>query len=190
MTSFECTNSVFNITDKNNSFSISIPSHWNSEDGEDEINKFLELRSENHIELHVEEVRRRGNQIKIGDKEYLKLSDLGTRKDSIFKDLKRVTHRDLENMVCRLQITYDEIVDVLDVKYIPASTKGYTFAPGVCEVTDITRMLKTLLPKDVKVKITIDDIRLKSNLTTNKTIRFTKKIFFLCNFKFYSISFK
>ena len=35
-------------------------------------------------------------------------------------------------------------------------------------------MLKSLLPKDVKVKITIDDIRLKSNLTTNKTIRFTK----------------
>ena len=39
-------------------------------------------------------------------------------------------------------------------------------------------MVKSLLPKEVKVKITIDDIRLKSNLTTNKTIRFTEKFFF------------
>ena len=28
VSSFECTNSVFNITDDNNSFSISIPGHW------------------------------------------------------------------------------------------------------------------------------------------------------------------
>ena len=39
-------------------------------------------------------------------------------------------------------------------------------------------MLKSLLHKDVKVKITIEDIRQKSNLTTKKTIRFTKKSFF------------
>ena len=39
-------------------------------------------------------------------------------------------------------------------------------------------MLKPLLPKEAKVNITIDDIRLKSNLTTNKSIRFTENIFF------------
>ena len=38
-------------------------------------------------------------------------------------------------------------------------------------------MLKSLLPDDVEVSITIDVIRLKSNLTTNKTIRITKKLF-------------
>ena len=38
-------------------------------------------------------------------------------------------------------------------------------------------MLKNLLPKEVKVNITIDDIRLKSNLNTNKLIRFTKRSF-------------
>ena len=41
-------------------------------------------------------------------------------------------------------------------------------------------MLKPSLCKDVKVNITIDDIRLRSNLTTDKTIRFTKKSFFFC----------
>ena len=36
-------------------------------------------------------------------------------------------------------------------------------------------MLKSLLPVEVKVKNTIDDIRLRSISTTNKTIRFIKK---------------
>ena len=54
VSSFECTNSVFNITNKNNSFSI------------DELNKLLELKS---LELHVNEVRKRGNIIKIADNE-------------------------------------------------------------------------------------------------------------------------
>ena len=38
-------------------------------------------------------------------------------------------------------------------------------------------MLKSLLPNKVKVKITFDDIRLRSNLTTNKTKKFTKNLF-------------
>ena len=40
-------------------------------------------------------------------------------------------------------------------------------------------MLKSLFPKEVKVDITFQDFRLKSNLTTDKTIKFTRKSFFL-----------
>ena len=64
VTSFECTNSVFNITDKNISFSITIAGHWNSESAEkffDELNKLLELRFHNDIELHVNRVKKKGN---------------------------------------------------------------------------------------------------------------------------------
>ena len=74
VSSFECTNSVFNITNEDNSFSIIIPGHYETESAEktiDELNKLLELGS---LELHAEEVRKRGNKIKIGDNEY-KLSD-------------------------------------------------------------------------------------------------------------------
>ena len=39
-------------------------------------------------------------------------------------------------------------------------------------------MLKHLLPKVVKANITIDDIRLRSNLTTNETISVTKSSLF------------
>ena len=34
VTSFECTNSVFNITNENNSFSITIPGHWQTNSDE------------------------------------------------------------------------------------------------------------------------------------------------------------
>ena len=70
VTSFECKNCVSNITNENNSFSISTPSHWNSEDDEElinELNKLRELRSEDDIELHAVEVRETRNQIKMGD---------------------------------------------------------------------------------------------------------------------------
>ena len=49
---------------------------------------------------------------------------------------------------------------------------------GVYEVGDIDLMIKSLLPNEVKIKFTNDDVRLRSNLTTNKTIRFTKTSFF------------
>ena len=90
-------------------------------------------------------------------------------------------------MVYRLQLTYDEIIDILDVKYISGSTIGYTLSPGVYEISDINLMLKSLLPGKVKVNITIDDIRLKSKLNNNKTIRFTKKSFSSYFIRFYSI---
>ena len=66
----------------------------------------------------------------------------------------------------------------MDVKYKAGSTIGYTLPPGKYENSDIILMLKSLLLKQVKLKITIDDIRLKSNLSTNETIRFTEKCFF------------
>ena len=72
VTSFECTNFGFNITDENNTFSISIPGHWSSEEVEELINRLnrkLKGRYIYDIELHVGEVRKRGHQIKIGDKE-------------------------------------------------------------------------------------------------------------------------
>ena len=83
--SLECTNSVFNITNKNNSFSIIIPGHYKTEFAEKviyDLNKLYELKS---LKLHVEEVRKRGNIIKIEDKEY-KLSDFDTQKMRYLKN--------------------------------------------------------------------------------------------------------
>ena len=43
---------------------------------------------------------------------------------------------------------------------------------------EVNLVRKPLLPYELKVKITNDDIRQRSNLTDKKTIRFTKKSFF------------
>ena len=59
---FECTNSVFDITDENNSFSINISGHWETEFDRKtfaKIDEVIELKS---LELHVEEVRIRGQK--------------------------------------------------------------------------------------------------------------------------------
>ena len=93
-------------------------------------------------------------------------------------DLKKVKCKGLEDMVYRMELTYDEIVDILDVKYIAGSTIGKTTALGISEISDISLILKSSLPKGVKVNNTIHDIRLKSNLTTYKTIKFSNKSFF------------
>ena len=177
MSSLECTNSVFNITNENNSFSIILPGHYQNKSDEktiDDLNKLLEVKS---LELHVEEVRKRGNKIKIGDSEY-KLSDFDTQKIEILEELKKVKYNDLEDLAYRMRLSYDEIIDVLDLKYISTKRTGYSLNPGIYEVVDLNNTLKYILPDNVKVTITIDDIRSKSNLKTNQTLVFTERSFF------------
>ena len=177
VSSFECASSVFNITNKNNSFSINKPGHYQNKSDEktiDELNKLLELRS---LELHVEEVRKRGNKLKIGDNEY-KLSDFDNQKNEILEELKNVKYNDLGDLVYRMRLSYDEIIDILDLKHISTKRTGYSLNPGIYEVDDLNNSLKYILPDNVKVNVTIDDIRLKSNLKTNQTLIFTEKSFF------------
>ena len=174
---FECTNSVFNITNENNSFSIIIPGLYQNKSDEktiDDLNKLLELKS---LELHVEEVRKRGNKIKIGDIHY-QLSDFDTQKNEILEELGHAKYNDLKDLVYRMRLSYDEIMDRLDLKYVPTKRTGYSLNPGIYEVNDLNSTLKYVLPDNVKVSVTIDDIELKSNLKTNQTIIFTEKSFF------------
>ena len=152
VSSFECTNSVFNITNKNNSFLIIIPGLWQTEPSEktiDKLNKLLELKT---LELHVNEVRKRGNIIKITDNEY-KLTDFDNQKNEILEELKKVKYNDLEDLVYRMQLSYDEIIDVLDLKYIPTKRTGYNLNPGIFEVVDSNNTLNYILPDNVKVKL-------------------------------------
>ena len=178
MTSLECTNSVFNITNENNSFSIIIPGHYKTEFAEkviNDLNKLEELRS---LELHVDEVRKRGNKIKIGDNEY-KLSDFDTQKNEILEQFKKAKYNDIRDLVYRMQLTHIEIIDILDLEYIPTKRIGFSLNPVIYEVIDLNNTLKYILPDNVKVTITIDDIRLKSNLKINQTLIFTEKSFFI-----------
>ena len=177
VSSFECTNSVLNITNENNSFSIIIPGHYETESPEktiDELNKVLELRSQNGIELHVEQVRKKG-LILIND---YSLSSLGMFKDEILEELKNVKYNDLEDLVYRFKLTYDEIMDILDLKYIPTKRTGYSIEPNIYNVVDLNKTLKNIQPNNVKIDITIDERKYKTDLKIIQTLIFTNKSFF------------
>ena len=177
VSSFECTNSVFNITNENNSFSIIIPGHYQTEFAEqtiDGLNKLLELKS---LELHVEEVRKRGKRLKIRDKEY-KLSDFDTQKNEMLEGLRKDRYDDLEDLVYRMQLTYDEIIDILDLKYISTKRIGYSIEPNIYDVDDLNKTLKNFLPFNIYINITIDERKYKTDLKINQTLIFTNKSFF------------
>ena len=174
---FECTNSVFNITNENNSFSTIIPGHYETESAQktiDELNNLLELRSQNGIELHVEQVRKKG-LILIND---YSLSSLGMFKNEILEELKKVKYNDLEDLVYRFKLTYDEIMDIIDLKYIPTKRTGYSIKPNIYNVVDLNKTLKNILPTNVKIDVTIDERKYKTDLKINQTLIFTNKSFF------------
>ena len=63
-------------------------------------------------------------------------------------------------MVFRMELTYSGIENILDKKYIASSCTGYTLPPGIHEISDVNSMINSLLPDEVKVNVTCDDIRL------------------------------
>ena len=92
--------------------------------------------------------------------------------------MRNVKYNDLRDLIYRMQLTYNEIIDILDLEYIPTKRIGYSLNPGIFEVVDLNNTLKYILPDNVKVSVKIDDIELKSNLKTKQTLIFTEKSFF------------
>ena len=58
-------------------------------------------------------------------------------------------------------MTYEEIIVILDLNKFPTTTIGYTLPSEMYEIMDNNFMLKSLLPKEVKVEIATDDVKLK-----------------------------
>ena len=77
-----------------------------------------------------------------------------------------------------MQLTFVEVRDTSDMKYIPTKRTGFSLDPSIYEVVDLNKTLKYILPDEVKISVTIDDVRLKSNLKTNQTLIFTIDSFF------------
>ena len=77
-----------------------------------------------------------------------------------------------------MRLSYGEIMDILDLKYNPTKRTGYSLNPGVYEVLDLNNTLEYILPNNVKLSVTIDDNKLKSNLKSNQTLIFTENSFF------------
>ena len=54
---------------------------------------------------------------------------------------------------------------------------GSTLPSGIYKISDPNNILESLLPSGVKVKVTIDAIRLKSSLKINQILIFIRKSF-------------
>ena len=114
---------------------------------------------------------------------------LTLQKNLILEEIGNVKYKYLDDLICRMQLIYDEIIDVLDLKYISTKITGYSLNPSIYEVIDLNNTSKYISPDNVKANGTIDNVRLKSNLKTNQILIFTEKSSFLHNFRFYSITF-
>ena len=92
VTSFEAGNTVFKKTDENFNVTIFIRGYWYSRGGEESMARLWELlglRAQKDIELHVTEIKKRGNHIEIRDKDK-KFFDHDTGKNEIIEELKNV----------------------------------------------------------------------------------------------------
>ena len=110
----------------------------------------------------MQEARKRGHHVKIGDKEY-KLSDFDTQKNEILKEFKKIKYNDLEDMVYRFQLTYDENIAIVDLKFNPTKRTGFSLKPNIYQICDINKTLKFILHDNVKISVTIDGKVLKFN---------------------------
>ena len=125
VTSFVTTLSVLNTTDENNSSSVIAPGHWYPENAEETVNNLnilIDLRSENELDLHINEVNKRGNILNLDGLEDKYYNPLDKSKNDFIAMLKKNKHDDLEDMVFRLELTKIEILHILDLKYIPLLT--------------------------------------------------------------------
>ena len=56
-----------------------------------------------------------------------------------------------------MQITFVEIREILDLKYISTKRIGYSLKPGIYQICDINKTLKNILPDNVEISISIDE---------------------------------
>ena len=148
MGNFEATNHVFNITDEKSSV-FSKFCYWSGPEKFEKVIEAIQLMCYNDSELHVTEVKKMGLTI-VTD---FSMSDPDTFKNEIIEELKNVKYNDLDYMVYRLELTYDEVLTILDTSYFALKTTSYTLSPGKHKISEPNLMLKSVLPSEVKIKI-------------------------------------
>ena len=71
----------------------------------------------------------------------------------MLEEFKNVKYNDIEDLVYKMQLTYDEIIDIFDLKYIPTKRTGYSLNPGIYEVVDLNNTLKYISPNKMKISV-------------------------------------
>ena len=58
------------------------------------------------------------------------------KKNEILKEIKNAKYNDLEDLVYRSQLTYDEVINILDLKHNPTKRRRYSLNTSIYEVVD------------------------------------------------------
>ena len=85
-------------------------------------------KSQEVIELHVQEVRKRC-LLKKRKSEKTSLSDFHTLKEEFFAEIKVANDHDFEDLFYRMQLTYNGVMEVFYIKCFPSKRTGYTLPP-------------------------------------------------------------
>ena len=101
------------------------------------LKEMLEFRSQNDIEFHVKEFEKRGTRIEI-EKSGYNLAGFDPFKSKKLAELRRVKYHDLRDLVYRLELTYDEDMDVIGMNELSATSIGYTLPPEYMMLVIIT----------------------------------------------------
>ena len=72
------------------------------------------------------------------------LSSFGTFENEILEELKKDEYNDLEDIVYRYKLTYDEIIDILDLESFSLKRLGYSLKPDIYQISDINKTLKNI----------------------------------------------
>ena len=56
-----------------------------------------------------------------------------------------------------MQLTYNEIMDVLDIKYFPSERIGFSLKPDIYQISGINDTLKIILPDNVEINVSVDE---------------------------------
>ena len=77
-----------------------------------------------------------------------------------------------------MQLTNNEIINILDLEYIPTKRIGYSLKPNIYQICEINNVLKNILADNAKISVSIDEKKYKTDLQINQALIFTNKSFF------------
>ena len=78
------------------------------------------------------------------------LSDVHTSEKEILEKFKTANYHDFEDLVYRMELTYNESKAILDIKKFPSEKTSYTPPSGFYEISDNNETLELFLPNFVK----------------------------------------
>ena len=132
--------------------SVSIPSYWSDNGVEivENLNEILEFTKEKAIDLQVKEVEKSGRLKETSFTEKPSAA-FDSFKMKIFGKSKRIKCNEIEDIISRISVTYNKIIDIVVVKYIHATSFDYALPPGLDELKAHDLLLQSFNPREVKV---------------------------------------